>query len=59
MYGEFEDVGVMMMVRHKLEVDTFTVREFFETGGALVVDHLKYGAEAMVSDIGVQGGIGL
>ena len=28
------------------------------TGGALFVEHLKDGVEAMVSEMGVQGGIG-
>ena len=38
-------------------VYTFAVHEGFETGGALVVEHLKYGAEATVNEMGVQGGI--
>ena len=29
---------------HKLEVNTFGVHEGFDTGRALVVEHLKYGA---------------
>ena len=57
LYGAFNSVGAMMMVWHKLEVYTFAVHEGFETGGALVVEHLKYGAEATVNEMGVQGGI--
>ena len=59
MYGTVSGVGVMMMGRHKFEVDNFDVNEGFETGGALVVGHLKDGAEATVSEMGVQGVIGL
>ena len=46
-----------MMGWHKLEVNTFTVHEGFETGGTLIVGHLKYGTEATVSEMGVQVGI--
>ena len=59
LYGAFGSVGAMMTGWHKLEVDNFAVHEGFETGGALVVEHLENGAEAMVSKMGVQGGIGL
>ena len=58
LYGEFGGLGAMMMGWHKLEFDTFAVNEGFETGGSLVVEHLKDGAEATVSGIGVQGRIG-
>ena len=56
-YGAFGGVGAIMMGWHKLEVDTFAANEGFETGGSLIVEHLKYGAEATVSKMGVQGGI--
>ena len=59
MYCAFDGVGVMMMGYHKLEVDTFAVNEIFETERALVVEHMKDGAEATVSKKGVQSGIGL
>ena len=58
MYGTFSGIGEMMIGWHKLEVDTFAANESFETEGALVVEHMKDGAEATVSDMGVQGGIG-
>ena len=58
LYGAFGGVGVMMMVWHKLEVDTFTVHEGFETGRALIVKHLEDG-EPVASEMVVQGGIGL
>ena len=59
LYGTFSGVGKMMMGWHKLEVDTFAVNKSFETEGALVVEHMKDGAEATVSKKGVQSGIGL
>ena len=48
----------MMMGCHKLEVDTFAVHEDFQTGGTLVVKHMENWAEATVSEIEVQVGIG-
>ena len=59
LYVEFDGVGAMNMGWKKLEVDTFAVHEGFDTVGALVVKHLKDGAEATVSEMAVQGGIGL
>ena len=41
-----------------MEVNTFAVHEGFEAGRALVVEHIKGGAEATVRNMGVQGGIG-
>ena len=59
MYGVFGGVVAIMMGWLKLEVDSFAVHEGFETSEALVVEYLKYGAEATVSEIRVQVGIGL
>ena len=49
----FGGVGAMMVGWHKLELGTFAVHGGFETGGALVVDNLKYGVEATVSNMRV------
>ena len=57
LYGAFGGIGAMKMGWKNLEFDTFTVHEGFETGGTLIVGHLKYGTEATVSEMGVQVGI--
>ena len=48
LYVAFGRIGAMMMGCHNFEVDTFTMHEDFETSGALVVKHLKDGAQATV-----------
>ena len=58
LHGAFGGIGAIMMGWHNLEVNTIAVHEGFDTGGALIVKHLKDGAEATVSEMGVQGGIG-
>ena len=57
--GPFGSIGAMQVGRGELEGEAFFSHEGFESCRAFIVKSLENGLQALVGELGVEGGVGL
>ena len=56
--GPFVSVGTMQVGRGELEGDSLFSHEGLESCGVFIVESLENGSQALVGELGVEGGVG-